>query len=1289
MSEEVPPSGSPLANTTNTHDDVEAISKIKSSKPSKSILKGNNDLTLNSKTMPIPLKDNDLYPMKTSRRRVSFAPEVTLHKIDFIPHYHSNDRRRETIAFMPNGGVGDHSSSNDSIDLNKNSIWGETGTEALSDSSEDDEDISDNSFLNLEADADKIVNGINRINSNHDEPQSDDDNDEEQTMELTGQINTPKDQRLVANPVATSIPISLAPPAPSAPFANIEDSDRENEDDEQTMDLTNQIPRIIDQIPKISKIEKPQLKPIADEAPQLTSSEDELSESVNDENNNTEDQGMDLTNSLAASIKTNDISHENEMTNKNEITHIKSHMEFEDQGITQFEEVTMEVTRFYVNPTGRHNAIVDDEQNQDGDVQSTRSDEENIDMPPTSTVKLSTNSADNDSSQSLVRSPDDIAGRQRTIDQDEPNKEVSENNTPIASHNQFEDVSKELEVNMDLTKAHNSSSPSNKNERQRNEYLVNGINSISLSDSQKSPKSKPKSSKDHSISDEHQAIQDISSAELNEKQSIIANVDRSTEVENNVSYSNNINAKQHPETNELQNITGKLISSKDDSVNTLDNGNENETQPNEDEELDMELAQNDTTHETIRNIPNNYTEINPIATDAYNKERSKPTNENEREHEVEPSQAMNLTQENGRIIETNDELNSESHETIVIKNTPTTTNIDERQSGIDKTPDAEKPDENSLPFVGSQPMDLTQQLGQIRHIAEYGTENHSLNIDSQPINLTQPEDNLNLIVDNDGTEITSQPMIMTQQFDTISSEAILLPLKRRNAFQESDDENLNYKHAKVDHDRDYETSTTSKIPLAEVSYDETYQDDKPVTLTEFLDDIGIRFYDDLNIGIQPARRISMSGNPEKYFHLEDYYKANFKLPLLEVLELNCKELTVKINQDKSQFDLIKNTAFPENQLIFQNYYTSSFPDQLNLKSQFQLIKNFSRSQAKQVWYDWRIRLMENILTDLQANLEILENDKTTLKENIKLLDTVHDEIKQKFFAIKDELNKTIEIQTQIKKIDTNHIKNIKNKLIDINQQLVDYQSKRMTKQGELSQLLSIISEKESEVDSLKQKIDDIEISLKDKKQYDEQEIDTLSVKFKILQALSNLKYIGTQENTGLFEFNDLIDILINFTDLNDLGNISYTLKNSDSCFPPFHNWALLHGHALKLPYLGTSNSVIDNFFNFKKQWKIFTKLDNDIYKISMKLPVDIIDNGNDDEIVFVMKYYSSLFDFKVMFYATIKLIDLFDYPSKVRIIGNVIRSREPFHANFIIENLLKDTVTTDLINSDSHIVINN
>lgn len=1140
-------------------------------RPSKGILKPNNDNTnhtLYSKTVPIPLKGVD-DTQTQNRRRVSFAPEVTLHKIDLIPQH--SDKRRETIASFPNRA--------------NEYAQDDAGREMLSDSSDEDEEISDGSFQNLEADADKIVSGMHRVRESNQFLQNiQDDDDEEQTMELTGQIkqteqndsgqdNNNDDQTMeftgLVQPTAQKIgdstnntPQSKDPAAPALtqveqvevnnPLSQDQDQDQDHED--ETMDFTGQIP-----IPKLSPVpdsddDVPDHDIPNDAAPQLTSSESE------DENDQ-----MDMTSSIGKQIQIND-------------------------NLKNPEEVTMEVTNVF---------------------QSNFNNVSNFEL------------------------------------KDGPSNQSGNSDQKFDGQNNDE-------LTMDFTTIYNPPVKPSSPPLQQQRELTEKIHNISLVDKQPS-----------------QPVKDIIESKLAESGS--GGNSNIIHEASGVSQPENVLVENTPKIAFEQSNNDSFPSDIQLDTQNLQNIDYSNSQTNSHQEIASDMSQPGVTVSELGLSKSSLQEKehNPATQESDQPYGSLDGDTNSYLHMNE----QNLFQSSKASTGDDDHLDTIQEESMI-------------QSQNDEN-DQESRMELTLPMstsktldnnVGkdSQPMQLTQDIGTVTETTapqppQSGIEKED---SSQPMQSTQQIDKIELIIDN-GSVINSQPMHLTQQNDDITYNQN----KRKN-----DDPEADHSHKMQKLSKEIEVNTvTTTIPLADVSLQEESDDDfEPVTINQFLRDAEIGFFDNLDLGTQPPSRVRLSIFEDEP-KIEDYYKANTKVPLLEVFKLNCDELINKIEEDRNNFELIKDSTFPENQAVFKKFYRSTPGEQFKLKSQFKLLKDFAREKAREVWYDWRIKLMENLSSDLELKFETLQKDKFILTENLRILDPVYDEVKLNFLNVKRELTKTLEMKQHFEKIDIEQIKTYKNQLTDINKELVNHQQKIKTGEFELKQITSVIAEYENEILLLKNKANQLEMEIKDLRHFDIQEIEALHMKFKLLQALSNLKYVQASGNSIIFEFKKLIHIKIDFSNLNDSNNITYSLVDRELSFPPFYNWFLLNNFVLKLPYTLPSTTVLENFSNFKKYWQGFSNLDYDIYKISLKLPVKILDDNDDDVIRFSIRYYSPKHGFKILLNVAVNLPDLIEYPKKVSISGEIVRSTSELESKFILDNLIKDTVKNGLLTEETYI----
>lgn len=453
------------------------------------------------------------------------------------------------------------------------------------------------------------------------------------------------------------------------------------------------------------------------------------------------------------------------------------------------------------------------------------------------------------------------------------------------------------------------------------------------------------------------------------------------------------------------------------------------------------------------------------------------------------------------------------------------------------------------------------------------------------------------------------------------------------------------------HTESYVTSTTT-IPLADVSMTSMDGDidnlSPNVSLVDFLTDIGIKFYDDLEFSTDISNRYRLSlSDGHASVSPEDYFRANIQLPVLEVYELCCKELSGKIQEGMKLFDELKAETFENNPDLFKQYYRSSFYDQMTMKSRFHTLKEYTRQQAKQIWYQWRSKLIENILDVLKSNLEILQSDKAVLIDQISSLDSIYREIQQKYHAIRLEVLHFKDIQTRFQDLDVEQIKSIKSKLTHLNQQLIDHKTKISDKESELKELQSQINLRNEEIANLKQKISESDNKLIKTRHFNTTEIRALEFKSQILQAGAGLKYVKrVEEKVFEFQFNPRIKVTVDFSEPDQSNSITFLLLNN-TIPDVLHNEHLLLTYCQKLAEQTGFTNIFDSFVSFRRKWLKITEIDRDIYQLSIRYPIEF-NSESSDVIGFNFSYYSFEKKTKARCKVQISLDTILEYPRSVR-----------------------------------------
>lgn len=446
---------------------------------------------------------------------------------------------------------------------------------------------------------------------------------------------------------------------------------------------------------------------------------------------------------------------------------------------------------------------------------------------------------------------------------------------------------------------------------------------------------------------------------------------------------------------------------------------------------------------------------------------------------------------------------------------------------------------------------------------------------------------------------------------------------------------------------------TSTIPLADVSTlswddDDGWEGSIPhFSLTDFLKEIGIKFYDDLEFSTELSTRHRLSlSEPKEENTKEDYYRANIQLPLLEVYGLSCKELTGKIQQGKKLFDELQEKTLSDNPELFKHYYRASYYDQMGMKARFHLLKEYTRQQAKLIWYQWRSKLIENILEVLLNNLEVLQSDKATLLNNISILDEVYEEIQQKFQSLRLEVQQFKEIQNRFKDLDADQIKKIKLQLTELNNRLIEHKEKISQKETELKLIGDQIQMRNEEIVKVRNKLLEAEDQLNNTKHFNTSEIEVLEYKSRLLQAAAGIKFVrNISKHVDEFEFNSELGLRIDFSKPDSPDSTTFHLLHLENKL--LHNRNLLEYCCSDLVEATGFTNVFESLISLRKRWIKLTELDRDIYRISLRYPVKII-KSEKKEILFEFQYFSFKNNFKAQVGVSLPVHAILQYPQAVQ-----------------------------------------
>lgn len=563
-------------------------------------------------------------------------------------------------------------------------------------------------------------------------------------------------------------------------------------------------------------------------------------------------------------------------------------------------------------------------------------------------------------------------------------------------------------------------------------------------------------------------------------------------------------------------------------------------------------------------------------------------------------------------------------------------------------------------------MEFTQQVGNIKSKSDIEMKNEDSIKDSDK-KLEETS------LQGQSQESADSDMELTQQVSRVNTPAHGEYNKRKAEEDIAD----NSQPQKIFH-----SGTTSTIPLADVTYDSVDENSEIfnlVTLNQFMTDIGIKFYDDLEIGSQSQNRISISLpkvklDGESDFGLEDYVMGAIKIPVYELNEFSCKELLQNIQEGIKIFETIKESTSSMNPRLFKEFYETIPEAKLSMKTEFQLIKDYSRQEAKKVWYGWRSQLIRNVLDELTKTIENLKEDRSKLLLGIEQINEANDIVFNRHRQLKLKLTNFKQLIASSESIDKKDLHDFQIEMKQIQEHIAQFRREYGQQTLNLLELNQAISEKEQQISILNSKIRSNTDIIQRNKKYDAPEINLLIYKFNLLETLSKSRIIKNTEVHGkklVFEFDSLITITMDFNDMR--SGFSYEFKKKSPTFK-IQDLYLAYSQNLNAIFQEDNNNnlnIIEQFRSLRMIWQNLQKIDFFLYKISLKFPIKIDrESGH-----IVIKYYIAEFKSKLELRLEVDVGTLLVRKFNIK----VLRMGELIDTQIVLGNFKRECSNNDLV----------
>ena len=182
------------------------------------------------------------------------------------------------------------------------------------------------------------------------------------------------------------------------------------------------------------------------------------------------------------------------------------------------------------------------------------------------------------------------------------------------------------------------------------------------------------------------------------------------------------------------------------------------------------------------------------------------------------------------------------------------------------------------------------------------------------------------------------------------------------------------------------------------------------TLNDFIERANVGFPTHMTDGVikETITFPSIEINEETYFKVRQLYDALYnQFPVIQMDVFIIKELLSIDKQLKESFsDLDRQISSATSQpTILRNYFTSDPSQRENMNTQLQLVKSYSRTEAKKSLDEWYLAQLKNLRSVLIENLALLTKEHAKVESTLKSCRS----IKSRVVDIKEMLQKEVNL----------------------------------------------------------------------------------------------------------------------------------------------------------------------------------------------------------------------------------------------------------------------------------------
>ncbi|EFR04462.1 hypothetical protein MGYG_07470 [Nannizzia gypsea CBS 118893] len=301
-------------------------------------------------------------------------------------------------------------------------------------------------------------------------------------------------------------------------------------------------------------------------------------------------------------------------------------------------------------------------------------------------------------------------------------------------------------------------------------------------------------------------------------------------------------------------------------------------------------------------------------------------------------------------------------------------------------------------------------------------------------------------------------------------------------------------------------------------------------LSDFLEMTNIHF---MELTTTKRRHTIAPGSPDKRgietlqsakeFGLEDRVAAGFcTLPMLELYQHSCRELKSYISEGRRIIRSIEAETYAENPPLFQEYITATPDIRLLMDNQFRNVKAHARLLSKEMWYEWRMKLLEGLKQGLDRHVDEMKQDDAFLSRKEHILAKVVPGLIEKHTKLEIDSQNLQKVMDDLENCDQEELRDARKKLLAVESELSACKDKYNHARGRLEEKSDLLEKAQARKEELLQQIREAESIKEECRGWDGKEVRVLHDSVRSLEKQTGWAILSAKPSVDAVEGTSLV-----------------------------------------------------------------------------------------------------------------------------------------------------------------------